>query len=145
MLKSASSYSHSAWELRWRYRRIGRAAPLSTEPRYTTGEVKITLARLILLQALLDHPKATAPSLKAWYRSARALSVGYTGRGTLSTVFVVSQKIEPCWVVRKRVGRCITVRLTNRGLAILRREVPARVVGHGPYVSLREFRPSARG
>jgi hypothetical protein len=143
--KSAFQNPAYVWELRAWYRASGIAAPLKIEPRYTTGEVKLTLPSLVLLQALLDHPKATAPSIEAWARSARALSVGHLRCGTESTVRKAMHAVHPCWVVRKRVGRSITVRLTKRGMAIVRREVPARVIGRGAYESLRAFRQTSAG
>ncbi len=106
------------------------------EPRYTTGEVMITHSALVLLNALLDFPDCTAPSIDAWSRAATALGTGHRivyGEGNVRKAM---RRLNGYWVTRRRFGRYVMVQLSPRGKEIVNRTVPVRVIGRGPYVSL---------
>jgi len=106
------------------------------ERRYKTGEVMITHTALVLLQALLDFPDATAPSVDAWERAARALSRGLRFNNAEHGPRKAMRRISPDWVTRGKFGRYVVVKLSPRGKEIVHRLVPVRVIGIGPYVSL---------
>lgn len=144
MATTVADISSDVHMRRARYRAAGRAAPLTLEPRYRTGEVKITLASLVMLEALREFPRYTAPSLAAWYRSMTWLRVEYLHDRYPPGGRELADCANPCWVVQKRVGHRVTARLTKRGLAILERRVPTRVVGLGPHTSLAEVAARAR-
>lgn len=107
-----------------------------SERLHETGDVLIRCGELVLLQALLDFPDYTAPSIRAWVRAAGALGVGY---GLMSNEWGARRAmagLNATWVRRQRLGRSVVVKLSSRGKAIVNKQVPVRVIGRGPYVSL---------
>ena len=93
-----------------------------------SGAVLLGRNQLTLLQALLDRPDATASSVEDWLAAATPYLEG--GYWALRKSV---RRMNPAWIERRRVGRCITAKLLPRGHAILSREVPAHVHGVGPY------------
>ena len=103
---------------------------------YKTGEVMITHSALLLLNALQDFPRCTAPSINAWARAAKALGTGHRIVHGEGNVRKAMRRLSGYWVIRRRFGRYVMVELSPRGKEIVNRTVPVRVIGRGPYISL---------
>jgi hypothetical protein len=106
------------------------------------GAVRVTLSQLALMHGLVDRPGSRTRSCKDWVDA----SVPYLWliRHPSYTCFVkCSVRVPHAWVSRTRVGRSLECQLTDRGRAILERDIPAHVHGYGPYRGLRSvLRPN---
>lgn len=106
------------------------------EPRYKSGEVRLTHNHLALLLGLLDRPDCTAASINDWLDAAMPHAARFTHYPSTRFLRSAKKSLHPDWVSFHRRGSCIEVTLTARGRAIAERQVPARIVGRGPYTAL---------
>lgn len=113
--------------------RPSRSTP---EPRYKTGEVRLTHNHLALLLGLLDRPYCTAASINDWLDAAMPHAARFTHYPSTRFLRSAKKSLHSDWVSLNRRGSCIEVALTPRGRAIAERQVPARIVGRGPYTAL---------
>jgi hypothetical protein len=123
-----------------------RNDPYGPEPTTAGGAPLLTHNHVILLQALLDRPRATATSYKQWVRTAMPYARMLRAFPSETSVRRGIRTLNEAWATRHRHGRKIAVTLTARGHAILELRVAAHVRGYGPYRGLATLRrPRAAG
>jgi hypothetical protein len=111
---------------------VRRAQPRRIEQRLRNGEVRLTHNSVALLQGLVDRPRGTAASRHDFVRAAiphvqRFRSPSYR------TLYYAIARLPTTWVARKAIGNRVEFRLRPRGRAIIYGQVPAFIVGVGPY------------
>ncbi|HLV25587.1 MAG TPA: hypothetical protein VKZ41_04715 [Gemmatimonadales bacterium] len=89
--------------------------------------------QMCLLIGLCDRPNFTAESSKDLVLAAMPYRrmIGYTSG--VQALEKSSRRLSSDWVERKRVGRCLTARLTPRGVAMVEQAIPVHIHGYGPY------------
>jgi len=109
-----------------------------TEPMTKSGEILLTLNQLLLLHGLYDRPDCIATSMTDWFRSG--VPYAMQTNTSLRSLSRGIQSIHRSWVVRQKMRSRVVCGLTERGRAIVERQVPVRIRGVGPYVGLRALR-----
>ncbi len=107
----------------------------SRELRLRNGALLLSHNQLAFLQGLLDRPGGIARSRRDLVRAALPHVRRY--RPVLPsywTLFHASANLPIVWASRRRVGRRIEFRLSERGRAILEGTVPVHLRGIGPYL-----------
>ena len=100
------------------------------------GAVLLTHNHVVLLQALLDRPAATARSYNDWVHAALPYARVRTALPSEWCLRRAMRTVHAAWAARTRTGARIEVALTERGRAILDGQVAAHVRGRGPYRGL---------
>ena len=99
------------------------------------GAVLLSHNHISLLQGLLDRPGGRAASKRDLIAAAQPYIRRYRPNPpSWWTVNLATYTLNPAWVDWKRQGNRIVFTLRPRGRAILEGEVPARIIGVGPYV-----------
>lgn len=106
------------------------------EPRYKTGEVRLSHNHVALLVGLLDRPDGRAASITDWIAAALPVAQRFYRGATWWTLYRAHESLFREWVTYMRVGSRCTVTLTPRGREIADRTVPSRITGRGPFVAL---------
>jgi hypothetical protein len=106
------------------------------ERRDRNGRLVLSANQILLLHGLLDCPDGVAKSYREWigvtWPYARRVRDRPSWEGLRCAMF----GIHVGWVVQRRLRTRVECRLTDRGRAILARDVPARVWGFGDYRGL---------
>ena len=103
------------------------------------GAVLVSPNQVALLHGLLDRPDGVAPSYTNLARASLPYLARYRSDPRPKALLGSMHRLPTAWVERHRVGRRVECALTARGRAIVSREVPARIVGEGPYVGVRNL------
>jgi len=111
------------------------------EPRYKSGEVRLSHNSIGFLLGLVARPDGRAASIKEWIEFALPFVQRFRPGATWWTLYHSHGCVWHEWVTRKKAGSRITVTLTPRGRAIADRTVPSRVVGRGPFIGLPDAPP----
>lgn len=106
------------------------------EPRYKSGEVRLSHNHIAFLVGLLERPEGRAASITDWITAALPVAQRFYRGATWWTLYRSHGSVFGGWVVCKKLGSRITVALTPRGRAIAERTVRSRVTGYGPFVAL---------
>lgn len=100
------------------------------------GEVFLSYKHIALLHGLMDRPEAVAGSINDWLFASLPYARRYYGNLSMQMLQKAIRTMNPAWINRQRVGRCIQVKLLSRGRGIIDRTVAARIRGYGAYVGL---------
>lgn len=122
-----------------------RRRPRTPEPRYRTGEVRLTHNQVSFLLALLELPDGRATSVREWIALALPIVRRFRPGASYWTLARATRAVHREWVTRERAGPRVVVTLTARGRAIAERAVPARITGHGPFTGLPKAPPRLPG
>ncbi len=101
-----------------------------------TGEVFLSYKHISLLHGLMDRPQATAGSINDWLVASFPYARRYRSYMSVGMLQKAIRTMNGSWIDRKRVGRCVRVKLLPRGRGIIDRTVAARIRGYGAYVGL---------
>ena len=110
------------------------------EPRLRSGALILTHNQLAFLQGLLDRPRGIAQSRRDLVAAATPYAIqlrarsGSRGGFSYSCLYKAVRNLPRTLVVRQRAGNRIEFRMLARGRAILDGQLPAHVLGLGPYV-----------
>lgn len=89
--------------------------------------------QVALLEALLEFPDTTAPSIKDWILKAMPIASRWRPGRTWSTMVASVGNFDWSLAKSTRNGSRKEVTLTERGWAILEGKVVVRVIGFGRY------------
>ena len=108
------------------------------EPKTRAGEILLSRNHIPLLHGLYDRPNGIAISHRDWVQAALpyARQINSPSWGLLRGL----HSVHPSWVARQPSGSRIICGLTERGIAILERKLPAYVRYYGPYEGLAAMR-----
>jgi hypothetical protein len=113
---------------------------LNTEPRNKAGEILLSHNHIALLHGLYDRPNGTAPSTADLARAALPYVRVFREYPTTWLLEMAAYSLRPAWVTRQRPRHRHVWTITERGVAILERTVPAHIRGFGRYHGLTGFR-----
>lgn len=112
---------------------VRHVQPKRGEQRLKTGEVRLTHNSVALLQGLVDRPRGTAASRHDLVRAALPHVKRFRSLPSYWTLYHAIARLPGVWVARKVVDNRVEFRLRPRGRAIIYGQVPAFVLGIGPY------------
>lgn len=110
------------------------------EPRYKSGDLKLTVNQIALLLALRTFPHGRAPSLAAWFPVALRIKARFGDARSLTALRDALVHLNRDWLTGDRRGGRWIMCLSARGADIAEGRVPVRIVGHGPWRGLQPER-----
>jgi hypothetical protein len=113
--------------------------PDRPEPVGKAGVVLLSHNHISALHGLYDRPNGGAVSTVDLLSSTMVHARCFRFDPNEWVVRKSFRTLHPAWVTKRRFGRCMTWKITERGRAILELRVPAKIRGYGPYVGLRKW------
>lgn len=115
---------------------ITRSSSKTREWVTANGEVLLSHNHIALLHGLYDRPNGQVTSRAEWVRAAAPFIERMKGNWDVWGLRGAMLTVHSRWAAQERRGRFITATLTDRGRAIVEREVPAWIRGRGLYQGL---------
>ena len=101
-----------------------------------TGAVIVGPNQFALLAALFRMPEYMARSSRDLCRAA----LSYSRTSRIRALEASSRRMPGAWVTAEYAGRCLTWRLTPRGIGMMEGTVPIHIYGVGPYEGIAALR-----